>query len=77
MVPNPMNAAKLRDPLYIYYEIYNLGLNEKGITNYTVHFTLRQTDSGKSLFKKMTGLSAGPGNTASPSRTTAPEGRAP
>jgi hypothetical protein len=59
MVPNPMNAAKLSDPLYIYYEIYNLRLNDKGMSNYTVHFTLRQTDSGKSLFKKMTGLFGG------------------
>jgi tetratricopeptide (TPR) repeat protein len=59
MVPNPMNAAKLNDPLYIYYEIYNLRLNEKGNTNYTVHFTLRQTAGGKSLFRKMTGLFGG------------------
>jgi tetratricopeptide (TPR) repeat protein len=61
MVPNPMNAARLRDPLYIYYEIYNLGLNEKGTTNYTLHFTLRQTDSGKNLLKKMTKFLGGAG----------------
>jgi hypothetical protein len=60
-VPNPMNAAKLRDPLYIYYEIYNLGLSDRGVTNYTVHFTLRQTDTGRNLFKKMAGLIGGAG----------------
>jgi hypothetical protein len=61
MVPNPMNAAKLRDPLYIYYEIYNLGLNGKGLTDYSVHFTLRQTDTGRSFLRKMAGLIGGAG----------------
>jgi len=61
MVPNPMNAAKLEDPFYVYYEIYNLRQDERGATNYTVHFTLRQTDSGRSLLKKMAGLIGGAG----------------
>ncbi len=55
MVPNPLNAGKRGDPLYIYYEIYNLGLDAKGNTEYTADFTLRLLEGRKNLLQRVFG----------------------
>jgi tetratricopeptide (TPR) repeat protein len=54
ITPNPLKAVKSTDPLHVYYEIYNLTLNEKGRTDYTMDFTL--TGEGRTgIFNRLFG----------------------
>jgi GWxTD domain-containing protein len=55
MVPNPMKTGKRGDPLYIYYEIYNLGLDSNGNTDYNADFTLSLLEGRKNVFQKLFG----------------------
>ena len=55
MVPNPLKTGKRGDPLYIYYEIYNLSLDSKGNAEYNTDFTLRLLEGRKNLFQKLFG----------------------
>jgi hypothetical protein len=61
MVPNPAATARLSDPLFLYYELYNLGLDAKGATDYTVQVSLEQRDASKNLLKRLGGLFGGGG----------------
>ncbi|MBN2202299.1 hypothetical protein JW777_10125 [bacterium] len=60
--PNPTGRARTSDPLYLYYEIYNLGLDSKGSADYTVQFSLRRTSEGKNVFQRIGGLFGGGGS---------------
>ncbi len=60
--PNPTGRARISDPLYLYYEIYNLGLDSKGSADYTVQLSLRRTGEGKTVFQRIGGLFKGGGS---------------
>jgi tetratricopeptide (TPR) repeat protein len=61
MTTNPTNRARRGDPLYIYYEVYNLRPAGNGMTDYTVNFSLRQREGKKGLLERMAGLFGGDG----------------
>jgi tetratricopeptide (TPR) repeat protein len=55
MVPNPLKAGKRGDPLYIYYEVYNLGLDSNGNSQYDADFTLHLLEGRKNLLQQVFG----------------------
>jgi hypothetical protein len=59
MVPNPTSAARLSDPLYLYYEIYNLRPGGSGRTEYTVSFSLRGRGAGGNVLRRVVDLFRG------------------
>jgi hypothetical protein len=60
IVPNPSKRFDIEDPIYVYYEIYDLVFNDRGSTNYTVDFSL--TRSGRKGFVKRVMGMFGSGN---------------
>ena len=56
IIPNPMNKFNRNDPVYVYYEVYNLAYNVQGMTDYAVTFVLRQTGKKKGIVKRITGI---------------------
>jgi hypothetical protein len=48
--------------LYLYYEIYNLGLDSKGSADYNIQLSLRRTSEGKSVLQRIGGLFGGGGS---------------
>ncbi len=59
IIPNPTKRFNRTDPVFVYYEIYNLTFTENGLTDYTVHFTLEGKDKEKSVFRRIAGLFGG------------------
>ena len=60
IIPNPTNKFSRQEALFVYYEIYNLMLNENGNTDYTLNFKLsRAAESKKNVFKRIVGLFGG------------------
>jgi hypothetical protein len=57
--PNPTGRARISEPLYLYYEIYNLGLDSRGSTDFTVQLSLRASSEGKNVFQRIGGLFGG------------------
>ena len=55
MVPNPLHKGSRADPLYIYFEVYNLGLDSNGNTEYAADFTLRLIEGRKNLLQRVFG----------------------
>ena len=55
MVPNPLKAGKRGDPLFVYYEVYNLGLDSNGNAEYTADFTLRLLEGRANLLQRVFG----------------------
>jgi hypothetical protein len=47
MVPNPLGKGNRSDPLFVYFEVYNLGLDSNGNTEYAADFTLRLIEGGR------------------------------
>jgi tetratricopeptide (TPR) repeat protein len=60
--PNPTGRARISEPLYLYYEIYNLGLDSKGSADYNIQLSLRRTSEGKSVLQRIGGLFGGGGS---------------
>lgn len=60
--PNPTGLARISDPLYLYYEIYNLGLDPKGSADYTIQLSLRRTGEGRNVLQRIGGLFGGGGS---------------
>jgi hypothetical protein len=56
IIPNPTKAFVRKDPIYVYYEIYNLTYSERGSTDYTVTFTLREPHNKERFLRKVTGM---------------------
>ncbi len=50
LVPNPSKTFGLSDPVFLYYEIYNLSRNDEGETSFDIEINIRQ------LRKKRSGL---------------------
>lgn len=55
IIPNPTRSFKRKNPVFIYYEIYNLAFDSDGSTQYTVQFTLRKKGK-RGLLSKITGI---------------------
>ena len=55
IIPNPTRTFPHNDPVYIYYEIYDLAFNTEGKTDYTVRFTLQKTGK-RGLAKRIFGV---------------------
>lgn len=61
IVPNPTKRFENQEPLFAYYEIYNLMYDPQSLTNYTLDFTLRQIRRRKNIFQKIAGIFSGRG----------------
>lgn len=59
IIPNPACVFGISDPVFAYYEAYNLVFDETGRTRYETNFTLRKDRSGENVFKKMFGWIGG------------------
>ena len=55
IIPNPTKIFMKDEPVFVYYEIYNLSFNPEGRTDFTVNFTLKESGK-KKLLKKITGI---------------------
>lgn len=56
-MPNPALSYLIDQPLYLYYEIYNLRLGPPGVTNYTVDYKInRDKNEGRSVVKLYSGI---------------------
>ena len=56
IIPNPTKIFNRNQPVYVYYEVYNLTYNEQGMTDYAVNFILSQTGKKKGIVKKISGI---------------------
>lgn len=56
VVPNPAAGILKTKPMTIYYEIYNLSLNDEGRSSYEVSYSIHMIDSDKSFFSTMAGI---------------------
>ena len=64
VVPNPAKVYSRVNPVYLYFELYNLGGNDKGITDYAIEYALNRTeDKGKGV-KNLFGLLGGKNKTS-------------
>ncbi|NQT24580.1 hypothetical protein HQ585_04430 [candidate division KSB1 bacterium] len=61
MIPNPSGKFKSNDPVYAYYELYNLAYDKDGKTRYEVDFALCRDPRNKSVFRKLFGWIGGGG----------------
>lgn len=59
IIPNPTRRFKKEDPVFAYYEIYNLVFDESGKTDYTVNFTLKRYRRKKNIFQRIAGIFGG------------------
>jgi GWxTD domain-containing protein len=56
ILPNPTNTFTNNEPLFIYYEIYNLKLNDNGFNNYEQKLVLEKENKSSSLSKTVNSL---------------------
>ena len=56
LLPNPTNTFTRNEPLFIYYELYNLKLNDKGFNNYEQKLVLEKENKSSSLSKTVNSL---------------------
>jgi len=59
IIPNPAKIFKSSDPIFIYYEIYNLIIDTSSRTRYSLDFTLRSVKRRKNLLQSVAGLFKG------------------
>jgi len=55
LVPNPARKYKTSEPIFLYYEIYNLERDESGSTSYEIENEIIQLKRKKSALKKIFG----------------------
>jgi len=57
IIPNPVRLYTTNQPLYVYYEIYNLRLTAPGLSNYTVEYKINKYDEkGSPVAKLFSGI---------------------
>ncbi len=59
IIPNPTKQFKKMEPLFAYFEIYNLSLDKEGMTNYTLNFVLKEKAQKRNVFERVIGLFGG------------------
>lgn len=60
VIPNPAAAILKTKPLFIFYEIYGLTLNDNGKSRYEVSYKLKMLDTKKSFFGNLAGIFSKP-----------------
>jgi tetratricopeptide (TPR) repeat protein len=55
IIPNPTKTFDRKEPVFVYYEIYNLTFSDRMVTDYTINFVLRKAGK-KGIVKKIKGL---------------------
>jgi hypothetical protein len=73
VVPNPAAGLLKTKPLTVYYEIYNLTLNDDGKSSYQISYSIKMADN-PNFFGKITGVFSGK-KEASTSSVTVKEGK--
>ena len=56
IIPNPTKKFNKNEPIYSYYEIYNLTYNAQGKTDFTVNFILKQSGEKGNILRNITGI---------------------
>lgn len=56
VVPNPAAGIVKTKPLWIYYEIYNLTLNDEGKSSYQVSYSIKMSETSQSFLSTISGL---------------------
>ncbi len=56
VVPNPAAGIVRTKPLWIYYEIYNLTLNNEGKSSYQVSYSIKMSEQNQSFLSSVAGL---------------------
>lgn len=74
VVPNPAAGLVKTKPLTIYYEIYNLSLNNEGKTSYQVSYSIKMAESNQSFLSTISGLFSSADRSGT-STVTAKEGK--
>ena len=59
IIPNPTKRFKNDEPLFAYFEIYNLTYDPQGNTEYTLTFVLQEKKEKQNLFDRITGIFGG------------------
>ncbi len=59
IVPNPTMEFLITEPLFAYFEIYNLSYNREGTTEYTIRFRLQEKQKNRNLLNRVAGLFGG------------------
>ena len=75
VVPNPAASQIKTKPLTLYYEIYNLTLDNDGKSKYEVSYTIRMSKEDKGIFSSIAGIFSS-GKDPSTTSVTVKEGRA-
>ncbi|KAB2881409.1 GWxTD domain-containing protein [bacterium] len=74
VVPNPAAGLLKNKPLTVYYEIYNLTLNNDGKSSYQISYSIKMAEGGQGFLKAITGV-FGNKQEASTSSITTKEGK--
>lgn len=74
VVPNPAAGIIKSKPLTVYYEIYNLTLNNEGKSSYQTSYSIKMAEGGQGFLKTLTGV-FGSKTQASTSSITTKEGK--
>ncbi|MBL7995532.1 GWxTD domain-containing protein [bacterium] len=74
VVPNPAAGLLRNKPLTVYYEIYNLTLNNDGKSLYQISYSIKMSEGGQGFLKAITGV-FGNKQEASTSSITTKEGK--
>ncbi|MFQ5864357.1 MAG: tetratricopeptide repeat protein [bacterium] len=56
IIPNPTKEYSLKDPVHVYFEIYNLTKDQHNETLFEIEYKLTQWKKKKSVFKKIFGF---------------------
>ena len=74
VVPNPAVGLLRTKPLTVYYEVYNLTLNDEGKSAYQVSYSIKMVDTEQSFLSSIAGVFSNKEQAATTSTTTK-EGR--
>ena len=74
VVPNPAAGLLKSKPLTVYYEIYNLTLNNEGKSSYQISYSIKMAEGNQGFLKAITGV-FGNKQEASTSSITTKEGK--
>lgn len=74
VVPNPAAGLLKNKPLTVYYEVYNLTLNNEGKSSYQISYSIKMAEGGQGFLKAITGV-FGNKQEASTSSITTKEGK--
>jgi len=61
IVPNPSAKFKKSEPMFLYYEIYNLTKDEQGVTSFETEYSINQIERQKKGLKRIFGFLGGGG----------------